>query len=44
MAWVEHHDDVDVARFPDLDGKHIAKLSVVGDRAHRALLRLKYLD
>ena len=42
MARVEHHEDVDVARLPDLDGEHIAKLGVVGDCAHRPLLRLYF--
>ena len=44
MTRIEHHQNVDAALLDHLDPDHIAKLGVVGHRAHRALLGLEHLD
>ena len=44
MTRIEHHENVDAALLDHLNAYDIAKLGVVGHRAHGTLLGLEHLD
>src|SRR5581483_4314341 len=44
VAGIEHHEEVDLARLLDLDAHHEARLGVVGDRTHGALVGLQNVE